>query len=358
MQVHLHPEVLEHRHPRSGGDATSGTTEEVWVEVADLGVRVDVDGGGIHYDDNTQLSGAIVGNALASLFTRAVDMANLTVAELVQGMAAAGPYKATDASGNALATATTQAAIKAKTGHTLLTADLSSGGPFSMMLQQQGQGLFDENGDIAVSTPAAVQTLTLLQTMQQKGLIKNAKGWDASVTSAKDGDSAVTPEAVWWIGTLEGEAPELSGKYAVRDLPVFADGGAPTSNNGGSGMAIPAQAKNPQLAADFMAFVLANTDNQASMMKDEGLFPAYLPALKSDYFQQPSDYFSGQKVFQTFAELTPKIPSITFTSDQSVAADAVSNAVAAAVLNGEDPKKALDDAAKQIANSTGRKIAG
>lgn len=248
--------------------------------------------------------------------------------------------------------------IKAKTGHTLLTADLSSGGPFSMMLQQQGQGLFDENGDIAVSTPAAVQTLTLLQTMQQKGLIKNAKGWDASVTSAKDGDSAVTPEAVWWIGTLEGEAPELSGKYAVRDLPVFAGGGAPTSNNGGSGMAIPAQAKNPQLAADFMAFVLANTDNQASMMKDEGLFPAYLPALKSDYFQQSSDYFSGQKVFQTFAELTPKIPSITFTSDQSVAADAVSNAVAAAVLNGEDPKKALEDAAKQIANSTGRKIAG
>ncbi|UJP09279.1 extracellular solute-binding protein [Microbacterium sp. KUDC0406] len=248
--------------------------------------------------------------------------------------------------------------IKAKTGKTLLTADLSSGGPFSMMLQQQGQGLFDADGEITVNTSQAVQTLTLLQSMQQKGLIKNAKGWDASVTSAKDGDSAVTPEAVWWIGTLEGEAPELSGKYAVRDLPVFEDGGAPTSNNGGSGLAIPTQAKNPQLAADFMDFVLANSDNQASMMKEEGLFPAYLPALQSDYFQQPSEYFGGQKVFQTFAELTPQIPSITFTSDQSVAADAVSNAVAAAVLNGEDPKKVLDDAASQIANSTGRKIAG
>lgn len=248
--------------------------------------------------------------------------------------------------------------IKAATGRTLLTADLSSGGPFAMLLQQQGQGLFDADGDITVNTPEAVRTLALLQTMQQKGLIKNAKGWDASVTSAKDGDSAVTPEAVWWIGTLEGEAPELSGKHAVRDLPVFEADGAPTSNNGGSGLAIPTQAKNPQLAADFMAFVLADTGNQASMMKDEGLFPAYLPALQSDYFQQPSEYFSGQKVFQTFAELTPEIPSITFTSDQSVASDAVSNAVAAAVLNGEDPKKALDAAAAQIANSTGRKIAG
>lgn len=247
--------------------------------------------------------------------------------------------------------------IKAKTGKTLLTADLSDGGPFFMLLQQEGQGLFDENGGITVNTPEAVQTLTLLQSMQQKGLIKNAKGWDASVTSAKDGDSAVTPEAVWWIGTLEGEAPELSGTYGVRDLPVFEKGGAATSNNGGSGLAIPTQAKNPQLAADFMEFVLADADNQASMMQQEGLFPSYLPALKSDYFQQPSEYFGGEKVFQIFAELTTQIPSITFTSDQSVATDAVSNAVAAAVLNGEDPKKVLDDAAAQIANSTGRKIA-
>lgn len=247
--------------------------------------------------------------------------------------------------------------IKAKTGKTLLTADLSDGGPFFMMQQQQGQGLFDENGDITVNSPEAVQTLTLLQTMQQKGLIKNAKGWDASVTSAKDGDSAVTPEAVWWIGTLEGEAPELSGTYGVRDLPVFEKGGAATSNNGGSGLAIPTQAKNPQLAADFMEFVLADADNQSSMMQQEGLFPSYLPALESDYFQKPSEYFGGEKVFQIFGELTKQIPSITFTSDQSVAADAVSNAVAAAVLNGEDPKKVLDDAASQIANSTGRKIA-
>lgn len=248
--------------------------------------------------------------------------------------------------------------IKAKLGKTLLSADLSAGGGFSMLLQQQGQGLFDSKGEITVNTPQAVRTLTLLKTMNAKGLIKNVKGWDASVTSAKDGDSAVTPEAVWWIGTLEGEAAELSGKYAVRELPVFESGDAPTSNNGGSGLAIPSQAKNPALAAAFMKYVLADSANQESMMKQEGLFPAYLPALKSSYFEQPSDYFGGQKVFQTFAELTPKIPSITFTSDQSVASDAVANAVVAAVLNGADPKKALDDAAQQIATSTGRKIAG
>ncbi|UOQ89990.1 sugar ABC transporter substrate-binding protein [Agromyces endophyticus] len=247
--------------------------------------------------------------------------------------------------------------IKAKTGHTLMSQDVSTGGGFQMLLQQQGQGLFDENGDITVNSPEAVEALTLLQTINEKGLLKNVDGWDGRVTSAKDGDSAVTPEAVWWIGTLQGDAPELSGSYGVTELPAFEDGGVRTSNSGGSGLAIPTQAKNPQLAAAFIDFVLADADNQASMMENEGLFPSYLPALQGEYFATPQEYFDGQPVYELFAEQTANIPPITFTTDNAEASDIVANAVVAAVLNGADPQQALDDAAKQIATATGREIA-
>ena len=112
-------------------------------------------------------------------------------------------------------------AIKESTGHTLLSLDVASGGAFQMLLQQQGLGLFDEAGDITITSPKAVEALALLQTLNEKGLLKNVKGWDGRVTSAKDGDSAVTPEAVWWIGTLLGDSPELSGRYGVAELPGF-----------------------------------------------------------------------------------------------------------------------------------------
>lgn len=247
--------------------------------------------------------------------------------------------------------------IKEKTGHTLLSTDLAAGGGFQMLLQQLGQGLFDEAGDITLDSPEAVRVLTMLQEMNQAGLIKNVTGWDGRVTSAKDGDSAVTADAVWWIGTLQGDAPELSGKYAVLPLPVFDEGGARTSNNGGSGLAVPAQAENPQLAAAFVDFVLADADNQVSMMTNEGLFPSYLPALESDYFSKPVDYFGGQPVYETFAELTAQIPPIVYTSDSAEASDIVANAVSAAVLNGADPATVLADAAKQLATSTGRELA-
>ncbi|MDQ0895254.1 ABC transporter substrate-binding protein [Agromyces ramosus] len=247
--------------------------------------------------------------------------------------------------------------IKAATGHTLLSLDVATGAGFQMLLQQQGQGLFDDDGDITITSPEAVEVLTLLQTMNEKGLLKNVKGWDGRVTSAKDGDSAVTPEAVWWIGTLLGDAPELSGTYGVTELPAFGEGGVRTSNSGGSGLAVPAQAENPHLAAAFVDYVLADADRQASMMEQEGLFPSYLPALQGDYFREPQEYFGGQPVYELFAEQTANIPPITFTTDNAEASDIVANAVVAAVLNGADPATALQDAAEQIATATGREIA-
>ncbi|MGV8894928.1 MAG: ABC transporter substrate-binding protein [Rhodoglobus sp.] len=247
--------------------------------------------------------------------------------------------------------------IKSTTGHTLMSIDVSSGATFSMMLQQQGEGLFNSDGEITVSSPQAVKALTLLKGMNDKGLIKNVKGWDGRVTATKDGDSAVHPEAVWWTGTLTGEMPELAQKFGVTELPGFTASGARTSNNGGSGLAIPSQAKNPNLAASFVAWTLADTTNQVSMMKKEGLFPSYLPALADPYFQQPDPYFSGEKVYELFATETAKIPSISYTSDNAKAQDMVANAVVASVINGADPQKTLDDVANQIANATGRKIA-
>lgn len=247
--------------------------------------------------------------------------------------------------------------IASATGHTLLSTDLSTGALFRMMLQQQGQGLFTGNGDINVASPEAVDALTLLKTMNDKGLINNVKGWDGRVSATKDGKSAVHPEAVWWIGTLTGEMPELAGKFQVLPLPGFTGDGVRTSNSGGSTLAVPSQAKNPQLAGSFVRFVLADTTNQVSMMATEALFPSYLPALSDPIFHQPEAYFGGQKVYELFAEQTAKIPTITYTNDNAKADDIVAAAVVASVLNGQDPEAALTAAAGQLSTATGRKIA-
>ncbi|NUP50277.1 MAG: sugar ABC transporter substrate-binding protein [Catenulispora sp.] len=246
--------------------------------------------------------------------------------------------------------------IKAKTGKKLLVVDPTGDSTFAVMLQQQGQGYF-KDGKIAVNTPAAVKAMTVMKELNDKGLVDYEKGWDALVSATKDGKVATTPTAAWWSGTLTDEMKELQGKFDVMPLPAFADGGVRTANNGGSLLSISAQSKNSATAWAFIQFMLADQANQVSMLKNEGLFPAFTPALSDPYVTAPQDYYGGKTVFKTFADLAEDIQPVEYTGDYSKAGDLVTTATTSVMQGGKDPKAELDSAAKQIASATGRQIA-
>jgi len=248
--------------------------------------------------------------------------------------------------------------VKAATGVSMINVDVNgSDSIWAELMQQQGASYFTADGKISIAGPEAVKAMTLLKTLYDKGLIDNEKGWDARVAAAKAGKAATQATGVWWIGTLTAEMPELSGKFAVMPLPVFEAGSADTSNNGGSTLAIPATSQNQELAWAFIAFCLADAKNQASMLEKEGLFPAFLPAYDEPIMTAPQDFFGGQVVFKVFGDLTAKIPAIAYTADNSKASDIMTNAQAAILSGHKDVKATLDDAAKQLANATGREIA-
>ncbi|WP_206681765.1 ABC transporter substrate-binding protein [Actinomadura sp. J1-007] len=200
--------------------------------------------------------------------------------------------------------------IKAKTGKKLLALDNAEDNTFLLLLQQQGQGYF-KDGKVAVGTPQALRAMTLLKTLRDKDLIAFERGWDGYVTATKEGKIATAPYAAWWAGTLTGEMKELKGKFGVVPLPAFDAGGVRTSNNGGSLLAVTAQTGNARTAWAFTQFILADSANQVSMLQHEGLFPAFLPALQDPYLAKPSDYFGGQPVNKTFADLVRSIPRST-----------------------------------------------
>ncbi|GIG68337.1 ABC transporter substrate-binding protein [Phytomonospora endophytica] len=265
----------------------------------------------------------------------------------------AGVDPATISTWDDLITAGTK--VKEATGAKLLVSDVSgSVGLVPLLMQQQGAGYFSPDGKITLDSPAAATSLDIVRRLNDAGLVHNEAGWDALVRANKDGKVATEPTGVWWSGTLTSEMPELSGKFGVMPLPAVTPGGARTASNGGSSLAIPAQAKNPDAAWAFAKFALADAANQTSMMKNEGLFPAYLPALKDPYFSQPQDYFGGQDIYTMFTEQTAKIPAITYTDDFAAAAELMKAVVSGVVLGGKDPTAELADAAEQLASTTGR----
>ncbi|TYB41891.1 ABC transporter substrate-binding protein [Actinomadura chibensis] len=247
--------------------------------------------------------------------------------------------------------------IKSATGKKLLVMDPQEDSLFPMLLQQQGQR-YVRNGEIVVADRQAVRAATLLKTLADKDLIAFETGWDGLIAATKAGKVATTPYAVWWSGTLTDEMKELKGKFGVVPLPAFDPGGVRTSNDGGSTLAVSGRSANASAAWAFVEFVLADAANQVSMLTNEGLFPAYLPALQDPFITAPQPYYGGEPVFKVFADLADAVPPVEDTKDGPKARDIVNRAISGILLHGKDPKAALGSAARQIAAATGRPIAG
>ncbi|CAM5284521.1 ABC transporter substrate-binding protein [Streptomyces spiroverticillatus] len=248
--------------------------------------------------------------------------------------------------------------LKKRTGRKMLILDSVEDSTFAMLLQQQGQHFYAD-GKVAVDSPEGVKAATLLKTLADKGLVDYQKGWDGLVTGTKEGKAATESTAAWWMGTLTAEMPELKGKFGVMPMPAFTSGGVRTSNRGGSVLAVPGQSKSPELAWAFVEFLLASVPNQVSMLKQEGLFPAYLPALADPYMSSPQEFFGGQAALKVFADLAPSTPPVEYTKDGAKATEIMYTAISGILTRGKDPKEALGSAAAQIASATGRqRIAG
>ncbi|MFI5805123.1 ABC transporter substrate-binding protein [Streptomyces sp. NPDC051561] len=248
--------------------------------------------------------------------------------------------------------------LKKRTGRKMLILDPVEDSTFAMLLQQQGQHFY-RDGQVAVDTPEGIRAATLLKTLADKGLVDYQKQWDGLVTGTKEGKAATTATAAWWMGTLLSDMPELKGRFGVMPLPAFDAGGVRTSNSGGSVLSVPAQSKNPELAWAFVEFLLASAPNQVSMLKNEGLFPAYLPALADPYLSSPQEYFGGQPALQVFARLAPSTPPVEYNKDGAKATDIMYSTITGILLRDKNPEEALDTAAGQIAAATGRpRIAG
>lgn len=248
--------------------------------------------------------------------------------------------------------------IMDETGAHLFQVDMANDdGTFRILLNQVANFYFNDAGEIIVHHEPAVRAMEFLAEANERGLVLNTPSWDAILTGTSNGDLATIPFGVWYSGSIKDVAPELSGEWGVFPLPAPEPGGNRAANLGGSNLVIPATTSNPTAAWRFAEFSVLTVEGQMAIMEEYGIFPSYLPALESDFFAEPDPYFGDQEVWQVFVEQVPNIPPINYSSDFSAAEQIVTDAQASVLLDGADPRTALQDAAEEIARQTGRTLA-
>lgn len=214
---------------------------------------------------------------------------------------------------------------------------------------------FDKDGNIAFNSPEMIEVFTTIKKMDKAGILYTGNiGWDSFVQAFVNDRIVATPSGAWLAGTIESQAPNQAGDWGVMPLPKNSQG-KNASNIGGSNFVIPSSSQNIELAYDFMQFFTTNIEWQEAAFVG-GLFPSFTPVYEQDSFNAPVAFFDNQPIWAEFGKTVQNIPAVTFTMDYSLARQEMIKVLSDVVLNDADVQKSLNDAAKRLANQTGRKI--
>ncbi|WP_310739793.1 hypothetical protein [Oceanobacillus alkalisoli] len=104
----------------------------------------------------------------------------------------------------------------------------------------------------------------------------------------------------WMTPSIKAEESQ-AGKWTVVPIPRLpVDGAVNASNQGGSSfyvLNIPGKEK----AAEFLTSTFgSNVDLYQDLVTDIGAIGTYIPALDEEAFNQPDDFFGGQKIVSDF----------------------------------------------------------
>ncbi|KQR24164.1 sugar ABC transporter substrate-binding protein [Agreia sp. Leaf335] len=146
------------------------------------------------------------------------------------------------------------------------------------------------------------------QRMLDEDLVNTkVSGWsDDWNRGLNEGTIATQIIGSWFTSTLPERAPDAAGDFRIAPLPQWEAGEASGSENGGSAMAIPADAKNKEAAYAFLEYFTHGDGLQPRI--DAGAFVPKLSNLDDEEFlATTNEFFGDQKYNEVLAESSKNV---------------------------------------------------
>jgi len=233
-------------------------------------------------------------------------------------------------------------------------------GLWRMMFRQIGGQPFTQNGAVNIASDKSLQVARILKRIRDSGVANDLASWSSSwFTAFGDGTTASLTAGAWMEGTLKAELGDTSGNWGVFKPPAVESGGSRATNWGGSNLTIPAQVSEEKAkrAWDYMAYALGREESQLTMYREYGLFPALETTYESEAYDDPHAFLDGQPAGRMFAEIAPNIKPYRYTIDTPEVTKAINTHFRDMMAGDKTPKEAVDAAASQVADRTGRDLA-
>ncbi|MEU4191636.1 extracellular solute-binding protein [Kribbella sp. NPDC026611] len=172
-----------------------------------------------------------------------------------------------------------------------------------------------------------------------------SEGWSAGMAK---GAFAVVAAPSWMLGGIRTNAPATKGKWDVATIP----GGA--GNWGGSYLAIPKNAKNPQAAWDYIK-EMQSPQSQLAHYLGSGSLPSTPAVYKDPKLTSHQDpFFSNAPTGKIYTESLLGLKPFYIGPDSSAIGQEFLNAVTNVESGKGDPAKAWDTALQNIKTAIGK----
>ncbi|MBB3113895.1 arabinosaccharide transport system substrate-binding protein [Paenibacillus phyllosphaerae] len=244
-----------------------------------------------------------------------------------------------------------------KTGDYMGTADTSAGWQMSMMLAQQGKDFTDDSGKPVVNSPEMIKGLSILKDLQKSNVLATVAGGQPDTEEAygefNSGKYASAMMPFWFMSRFVNYMPDLSGKIAIAPIPVI-EAGMPTSyGGGGTGTVVTKQAKDVQLAKDFLAYAKLTLDANINIWNTLGFDPVNTEVWTMDEVTHNKDnkfvqYFQNNP-FEVLSEIKDGISLIKSTPSSPTLNNVLNTTTLNEIFESDaDVTEAINEAQSQI----------
>lgn len=153
------------------------------------------------------------------------------------------------------------------------------------------------------------------------------------VRDLTDGDLCSIFAPDWRTSYLIRTAPDLAGKLAMMPLPRFDPADAPTATWGGTMMAIPKQARDPEKSWKLLQHLSLSPASMNARLQYSTILPPVIEAWDDPRWHRPDAMFSGQRIGELYIALAKQLPERYVTPFTTVATQALTVVLNRAVLD-------------------------
>lgn len=219
------------------------------------------------------------------------------------------------------------------------------------MLQSSGHWYFEEDGSLNLANNEGLKAVfEVYKELVDKGILQIRSDMDSYYSSYFDGSTMGTINACWIMNTLQKDE-SLSGKWALTNMPRFADveGATNAGNTGGSSWVV-MNTGNQELAIDFLKDTFAGSPELYNqLLTDISAVATYLPAKDQPNYKTEQPFYGNQPVFEMILEFSDTVPRVNYGVYTAEAADAVKTALTEYRTGSKDLDSALKQAEENVA---------